>query len=388
MRIGVVHYGIYPWNRGIDQLCALLLRVGHEPIVLADRPRSGAISETVNGVPVVHVGRRATARSRTSPADLRWGKWILSFARTEMVEALIVRESILSPWLLSAARRLGIPAYVDMRENLPAMYTVGRARGWRAKLLKQPAIIRWLERRYLPRYEHIFAVSPELRAWLLSSYRLDAARVSVLENTPGAQFLEQAAGALRAEQRDERRILVFAGHIRENRGIQDIIRALPAVLTQVPDARLRIIGEGDYLPVLRSLVTDLEVEHAVEFQPMLPADGVAAALAACTVGLAPYHLSEQTHDTVPGKLFEYMAVGLPVYASPRVPVKRIIEQTQCGLICESQDPAAIAAVLVRLLTDRDEAERLGANGRKAVQERFNWKHNVKIVEAVIGRPDE
>jgi len=83
---------------------------------------------------------------------------------------------------------------------------------------------------------------------------------------------------------------------------------------------------------------------------------------------------------MPHKLFDYMREGKPVIAPDfAVEVRRIVEEADCGLLVDVTDPAAIADAAHRLLTDSAEAARLGANGRRIVEEKYNWGREETIL---------
>lgn len=388
MNVGVVYHGRFPWNRGIGQLCELIRSIGHSAFVIAP-PGDAAVPS--DEIPVASIPPGATPHGRvppgaSSPLNPQWRRWIETYVRELDIGALVVRETVLAHWAIGAARRVGIPVYLDMRENLAAMYAAGRAKNPLLRPFRSRRFVRWFESRQIPRFDHVFTVSPELEEWVVSCYSLDAGRVSVLANYPDDTFLNLAARALETRARSDRpRILVYAGYIRESRGIQDVIAALPIVARGFPDIRFRIIGTGDYSEELKSIAHRLGVADLVEFRAMLPPGDVPGALAECHVGVSCYHLTEQAHQTVPGKLFEYMAVGLPILSSGRRSVKRITGNVDCGLVYESSEPQSIASLIGSLLSNPREASEMGERGRRAVLEYYNWKRNVQALAAVLGR---
>lgn len=66
-----------------------------------------------------------------------------------------------------------------------------------------------------------------------------------------------------------------------------------------------------------------------------------------------------------------MAASKPVLASNVIPMRRIVSETQCGLIYKDDDPDDCCAQLERL-TDPFLRERLGKEGERAVVEKYNW----------------
>jgi glycosyltransferase involved in cell wall biosynthesis len=67
-----------------------------------------------------------------------------------------------------------------------------------------------------------------------------------------------------------------------------------------------------------------------------------------------------------------MCAGIPVIASDFPLWRDIIAGNDCGLLVDPMDPKAIAEAIDYLVTHPQEAQRMGANGRRAVDERYNW----------------
>jgi glycosyltransferase involved in cell wall biosynthesis len=71
-------------------------------------------------------------------------------------------------------------------------------------------------------------------------------------------------------------------------------------------------------------------------------------------------------------MFEYMSAGIPVIASNFPLWRDLIEKGQCGICVDPASPEEIAGAVDFLYANQDEAQRMGAQGRKAVLERYNW----------------
>ncbi|WP_026879217.1 glycosyltransferase family 4 protein [Ignatzschineria larvae DSM 13226] len=90
------------------------------------------------------------------------------------------------------------------------------------------------------------------------------------------------------------------------------------------------------------------------------------------VGLVTLHPTINYLDALPVKMFEYMSAGIPVIASDFPLWKEIIEGNNCGICVDPLNPKAIAQVIDYLILNPTEAESLGKNGQKAVEEKYNW----------------
>jgi glycosyltransferase involved in cell wall biosynthesis len=62
-----------------------------------------------------------------------------------------------------------------------------------------------------------------------------------------------------------------------------------------------------------------------------------------------------------------------------VEVGRIVREADCGILVDVTRPEAIASAIRRLLADPQEAARLGRNGRRLVEEKYNWQHEEKVL---------
>jgi len=97
----------------------------------------------------------------------------------------------------------------------------------------------------------------------------------------------------------------------------------------------------------------------------------------CHVGMAILHPTPNNIESVVTKLFEYMAVGLPVIASNFPLYKELIEGNNCGLTVDPLNPREIAQAVEYLIEHPDEARKMGENGRKAVVVKYNWETESK-----------
>ncbi len=78
-------------------------------------------------------------------------------------------------------------------------------------------------------------------------------------------------------------------------------------------------------------------------------------------------------DSIPVKMFEYMAAGIPVIASDFDYWKQLLDGVDCALFVNPLDPSSIARAITALVEDKSRARSMGAQGRKSVYARFNWK---------------
>lgn len=392
MRFGIIYYGTEAKDRGLDQLAQCLIALGHQPFIVTRKSKDRKRVTEFNGVTVIQLpsggSRFMHLMASPLPVNWMWRHWVTSLSRDLGWHGIFSRETPLAWPIICAARDLGIPAFLDMRENLSAMYKSGRSERPVNRLLKPTWSVRFYESRVIPRFHQVFTVSDELSQWVQSAYRVPSSRISTFCNYPSRPFLdlvEKAIGARNGKKATGVIRLIHTGYIRQNRGLQDVMRALRVVNQLDLKVILRIIGEGAYLESLRALARRLGIEKCVEFIEMLPPHMVPEALADCNIGVCSYLLNDQTHQTLPGKLFEYMSVGLPVLSSARQSVTRIIKEVGCGRIYESRDPERLASAIFDMISDSTRLREMGKRGREAILSRYNWKTNVDVLQRTLDR---
>lgn len=162
--------------------------------------------------------------------------------------------------------------------------------------------------------------------------------------------------------------VVYLGGLSKIRGIHEIVKAIGLATEGV---RLTIGGNFGQ-PDFEAEVRAESGWQRVDFRGWLDREGVKTALNESMAGLVTLHPITNYLDSLPVKMFEYMAAGLPVIASNFPLWKEIVETNQCGLCIDPLDPHAIAGAIDYLTKHPEEAERMGRNGKKAVQEHFNW----------------
>ena len=160
--------------------------------------------------------------------------------------------------------------------------------------------------------------------------------------------------------------LVHMGSLLEKQGVQMVLRALPLVRREVPDANLLIIGGGPYQASLQRLAGVLGIADAVEFAGYVEDHAeVERLISESAVALATYDpsLAGFTYYADPGKIKTYLGAGVPVVVTDVPWSARWLVKEGAGVLVE-YEAADVARGIVRLFGDGDAraaAVRLGAS---------------------------
>ncbi|MDR7281106.1 glycosyltransferase family 4 protein [Catenuloplanes atrovinosus] len=270
-------------------------------------------------------------------------------------------------WPLALLMRLmGKPFVFDHHDLSPELY--------RAKTDAPNAAVL----RVLTVFEQL---SMRCASWVLStneSYReiavgrggQDPARVTVVRNGPASSEITHAA----TPSEGGRKRIVYLGVINP----QDNVRAAVLAASRLAEMRGRddwemvIAGDGDSLPELRALATDLGLDDVVYFAGWLGGDEVDALLASGTIGIQPDQPDPMSNLSTMAKTVEYVARGLPVVAVDLLETRRTAEGA--AVYTPSALPEEFAKALDALLDDPDGRARMREIGLQRFHSRLAWEH--------------
>lgn len=166
----------------------------------------------------------------------------------------------------------------------------------------------------------------------------------------------------------EPRTFCYVGAISTHRGINEMIAALP-----IANARLFLAGsfESD---AHFAQTQELPGWERVEYLGVVAHDCVWDILARSVAGLLFLHPVQNYIESLPTKLYEYMASALPILASDYAGWPDLIREEEIGLTCDPLDPRAIAELMKAVMNNPAHANEMGRRGRRLVLERFRWEN--------------
>ena len=182
------------------------------------------------------------------------------------------------------------------------------------------------------------------------------------------------------------RRLVIVNRLDPEKNTGLLIKALPLVRNQIPDAVLVIAGDGPEMPQLRRLAAEQGVQDAVCF--LGEVHEVPALLRRCEIGAMVPIRNEGLSNTI----LEYMAAGLPVLATDCGGNRELIRNDVTGrLVAESAPEREVAEAWTTLLQNGVEAVTIGRQGRAVVAARhipaIVLALFLHVYEEIMGRPE-
>ncbi len=171
---------------------------------------------------------------------------------------------------------------------------------------------------------------------------------------------------------DGRRVIAYVGTVAlQNHPVDLLIEAFVAVAAAVPEAVLLLVGGGEDLPVIRALVGQRGLADRVYLTGHLPHTVVSAFLALAELSVDPVRDDPVARARSPLKLFESMALGVPVVTGAVGDRPSMLAEGAAGLLVQPSNPAALAVAMIDLLRDEPQRQALAAAGQAHVR-RYDW----------------
>ncbi len=179
--------------------------------------------------------------------------------------------------------------------------------------------------------------------------------------------------------------LVYLGGIREKRCPFEILQAIIILKRTYPKILFYLLGP--FFPAnlearTRAFVDDHHLQGNVKITGRIPWQEGCRFIEKSDIGLCITYPEQDFARALPTKMFEYMMYGKPVVVSGFPAWKRIVDETGCGVTIppgDSLDPKKIAGRIDALYADRHKMAQMGADGRHAVEQKYNWKNEARTL---------
>lgn len=186
------------------------------------------------------------------------------------------------------------------------------------------------------------------------------------------------------------RFRVIHGKGHESRGTEVLFRALRQWPVSEGDICAVVVVNGDLWRGREAMdILDRAKVHGVsdriELWPAGPMERWRDLLAQCDAGLILYG-RDYGVDSLPNRLFEYMAVGLPVVApNYSVEIAKIVDQEGCGVLVDCEDPHAIVSAFLELKRDPKARREMGLRAKSAFLRSHSWELEVQpLIKWIYG----
>jgi glycogen(starch) synthase len=372
-------------GRHVHALARHLAAQGHEVVVLC-RHEAGSDALTHPTERTTHEGVRVV-RVAEDPTHLTFEKdlvaWTLAMGHAMIRAGLSLlrgwRPDVVHAhdWLvthpaIALAEHAGVPLVATMHAT-----EAGRHSGWLSQPLNQQihSVEWWLANRA----DAMITCSAAMRTEVSHLFEVDPEDISVIHNGIEPRSWRVPAELVRRTRkrhspRGEPLILYF-GRLEWEKGVHDLIAALPRIRRTHPGTRLVVAGRGRQAAPLVSLARKHRVLRSVDFVGHLSDQELVACLAAADAAVLP-----SRYEPFGIVALEAAAAGVPLVSSTTGGLGDVVVDGETGLSFAPGDVDGLASCVRAVLDDPAAAERRARRAKARLAIDFNWN---KIASATV-----
>jgi len=235
--------------------------------------------------------------------------------------------------------------------------------------------------------DYFITVNQIIRGYLLSHKPF--IKVEILYNSPVLSIFKE----FKRSSSNETIIICHEGALLFNRGMKEMLEVMKILKNKYNRrVKLTIIGDvfGEEKNYFDNKVKEYQIDDVVEKTGWLAYEKVGDAISNCNIGIIFMKPTGNNMFSSPNKLLNYMRYGLPIVTVDLPEIRRIIIESQCGVVVTERTVDAIVDALSMLIDDIDLRHRLGQNGKKAIMEKYHWgimeKKLLRVYYEIINCP--
>ncbi|MFN8352854.1 MAG: glycosyltransferase [Spirosomataceae bacterium] len=224
----------------------------------------------------------------------------------------------------------------------------------------------------------------------LATYHDLAKPHEVILNYPNLEFFEPFYQARIGKT--PQRTIFYIGQLSMARGIDTLIKAVALLRPEYPDLQVHLVGGFEF--DIRSKQDLYQIENYEETKENLVFHGKMDArlglrfATEAAVGVALLKSVGDFPESYPTKIFEYMALGMPVITSDFPLYRPIVQGNQAGFCIDPTNAVALAQAFRWIMEHPEQAQAMGQRGREAVKKYYNWQSEeaklFRLYEQILG----
>jgi glycosyltransferase involved in cell wall biosynthesis len=244
------------------------------------------------------------------------------------------------------------------------------------KIVKKMSNWKKYENHYLPLADLTVTVTKEL----MGKYKNEIPEIGnivSLPNTPlkivySNDFQPKKQLIEKFGQNKYFRVVYVGANLSFDRGLNLLIEAMPKIIELFPRFRFMILGKPHNSYDIMNHIKKLGIENNIEMIGMVPNNEIPDYLNCCSIGINLLNpTSEESSNTIPTKIYQYIAMGLNILSTECNVVKELIYSRKIGIVTENS-VEAVEKSLIDLLSNKDQMAEYSNNALKI--KNFYWEY--------------
>ena len=255
-------------------------------------------------------------------------------------------------------------------------------------LIKKPLVVEYhalrqwslikdkLDRIIAKRPDSIIVLSNNARKEVAKKYNIPVSKiVPILNGVDVDKFTPRPKNPYILEKyhfKENDIILGYLGTFYDWQGVHNILDAAPHILKKIPDVKFFLVGGGPAFEAMRKQVCELGITDSVIFADKVPPEQVPDFFSVMDVFLAPRPSTFETETTVPLKILEVMAMGIPLVGTGVGGFTEVIRNGETGVLVAPGDTLRFVDAVISLIDSAPKRLEIARNARSRIENQ-TWK---------------
>ena len=227
-----------------------------------------------------------------------------------------------------------------------------------------------IEKESYPKFNLVIANTPFMKTW---SKEMGANNVIVIPQGVDASIMKKLAKDKELQKNlkisNQDRVVMYLGSIHSISGLPFILNSIPKIIQTTPNFKLLIVGGGIYLENLKNISKKLKIEDKVIFVGYVPYVDIPRYCSLAELCINPFEITDMTNKLSPAKIFDLLACGKPILATPLEGMLYDFPKESNTVIYENLQ--FFPEKMIELL-ESNSLDNIGKLGLKYVVKNFTW----------------
>ena len=381
MRVCMLGYSFYETDGRVRQYARALVERGDEVDFIGLGQEGQLAEDVVEGVRIFRLQRRQFDEKGKASYFFRLLRFLASSSMLLSSKHLRHRYDLIHihsvpDFLVFAAwlpRLTGVRVVLDIHDVMPELYAT-KFNAPPGSLLSHLLLL--VEKLSVTFANHVIIANDIWREKLISR-SVKPSKCTTILNYPRHIV---PLGRKRREA-NSKFIILYPGSLNHHQGVDVAIRAFALVKNLIPGSEFHIYGQGvEYEDMVR-LIQHLGLEERVFLCPFIPHDEILRVIEDADLGVDPKRTDGFANEALGGKIFEFMALGVPMVVSDTRTNKRYFNESVVRF-CRGGDAEDLAQSILALHQDKEATSRLVQNAREFVRG-YEWDTRISIYLKLI-----
>jgi len=229
-----------------------------------------------------------------------------------------------------------------------------------------------IEKSVYSKFDQIIANTPFMKNW---SEEMNGKNVMIIPQGVDSNLMKPLAKDLELQNKigisSNDKVVMYLGSIHSISGLPIILKNLPDIIKEIPNFKLLVVGGGAHLENLKQISKKLNIEKFVIFTNYVPYLEIPKYCSLADLCINPFEITDMTKKLSPVKIFDLLACGKPILATPLDGLLfDFPKESNILIYSELED---FKEKIILLLNDKN-LHSFGINGRKFVEENYTWEN--------------